>query len=216
MGIFDALTTAVAGLQAQSFALQNISGNIANSQTTGYKETDTSFADLVSQAALQQQTTDGVIASSAATNTVQGTISSTSVSTDMAINGDGFFVVAQPTGFTDNQPNFNGVSDFTRAGDFQLNANGNLVNGAGYYLMGIPVSATTGNPTGSVPQVLQFQNNFVPAQETTQIQYQVNLPSKPAATLDRSISRQIRSPVRKSSVPARRCCRMLWQRHRAP
>ena len=47
MGIFDALTTAVAGLQAQSFALQNISGNIANSQTTGYKENDTSFQDLV-------------------------------------------------------------------------------------------------------------------------------------------------------------------------
>ena len=44
MGIFDALTTAVAGLQAQSFALQNISGNIANSETTGFKETDTSFA----------------------------------------------------------------------------------------------------------------------------------------------------------------------------
>ena len=43
MGIFDALTTAVAGLQAQSFALQNISGNIANSQTTGYKETNTLF-----------------------------------------------------------------------------------------------------------------------------------------------------------------------------
>ena len=43
MGIFDALTTAVAGLQAQSFALQNISGNIANSQTTGYKETDTAL-----------------------------------------------------------------------------------------------------------------------------------------------------------------------------
>ena len=48
MGIFDALTTSVAGLQAQSFALQNISGNIANSQTTGYKETDTSFEDMVS------------------------------------------------------------------------------------------------------------------------------------------------------------------------
>ena len=64
MGIFDALTTAVAGLQAQSFALQNISGNIANSQTTAYKETDTSFADLVSAAAQSQQTADGVIASS--------------------------------------------------------------------------------------------------------------------------------------------------------
>src|SRR6202044_2394867 len=94
MGIFDALTTAVAGLQAQSFALQNISGNIANSQTTGYKETNTAFQDLVSQAAQNQQTADGVTASSQATNTVQGTIQSTTVSTDMAINGDGFFVVS--------------------------------------------------------------------------------------------------------------------------
>ncbi len=181
MGIFDALTTAVAGLQAQSFALQNISGNIANSQTTGYKETDTTFQDLVSQAAQNEQTANGVIANSVATNTVQGTINSTQVSTDMAINGDGWFVVAQPTGFTDNQPVFSGVTDFTRAGDFQLNANGNLVNAAGYYLMGIPVNAITGNPEGSVPQVLQFQNNFIPAQETTSITYEANLPSTPTS-----------------------------------
>ena len=186
MGIFDALTTAVAGLQAQSFALQNISGNIANSQTTGYKEINTGFADLVSQAAPQQQNTNGVIAHSVSTNTVQGTISSESVATDMAINGDGFFVVAQPSGFTDNQPVFNGVTNYTRAGDFQLNANGNLVNGAGYYLMGIPVDPTTGNPVGSAPTVLQFNNNFVPAQETTQIQYQANLPSTPPALLNQT------------------------------
>ena len=123
MGIFDALTSAVTGLQAQSFALQNISGNIANSQTTGYKETDTSFQDLVSAAAVGQQTSGGVIAGSVATNTVQGAIQSTSVSTDMAINGTGYFVQwrSRP-GSMDNQPNFNGVTDFTRAGDFQLNA----------------------------------------------------------------------------------------------
>jgi flagellar hook protein FlgE len=181
MGIFDALTTAVAGLQAQSFALQNISGNIANSQTTGYKETDTSFQDLVAQASLNQQTTNGVLADSVATNTVQGTINSTQVSTDMAINGDGWFVVAQPTGFNDNQATFSGVTDFTRAGDFQLNDNGNLVNSAGYYLMGIPVNATTGNTEGSVPQVLQFDNNFIPAQATTSISYQANLPSAPSS-----------------------------------
>jgi flagellar hook protein FlgE len=48
MGIFDALTTAVSGLSAQSFALQNISGNIANSQTTAYKGIQTSFQDMVS------------------------------------------------------------------------------------------------------------------------------------------------------------------------
>jgi flagellar hook protein FlgE len=179
MGIFDALTTSVAGLQAQSFALQNISGNIANSQTTGYKETNTSFQDLVSAASLNQETSSGVIASSVATNTVQGTIQSTSVSTDMAINGDGWFVVAQPTGEVDNQPQFSGINDYTRAGDFQLNSGGYLVNGAGYYLMGIPIDPATGNPVGSSPQVLQFNNDFVPAQQTTAIQYQANLPSAP-------------------------------------
>jgi flagellar hook protein FlgE len=51
MGIFDALITSVAGLQAQAFALTNISGNIANSQTTGFKRVDTSFQDLVAGAA---------------------------------------------------------------------------------------------------------------------------------------------------------------------
>jgi flagellar hook protein FlgE len=181
MGIFDALTTAVAGLQAQAFALQNISGNIANSQTTGYKETDTSFADLVSATTANQQTSSGVIASSVATNSVQGTIQSTSISTDMAINGDGYFVVAQPTGQADNQPTFSGVDDYTRAGDFQLNSSGYLVNGAGYYLMGIPINSSTGNPVGSSPQVLQFNNDFVPAQATTAIQYQANLPSSPTS-----------------------------------
>src|SRR5215469_9958825 len=104
MGIFDALTTAVAGLQAQSFSLQNISGNIANSQTTGYKETNTAFQDLVSQASVGLQSPDGVTARSVATNTVQGSITSTTVATDMAVNGDGFFVVSKPTGFADNQP----------------------------------------------------------------------------------------------------------------
>jgi len=173
------LNTAVAGLQAQSFALQNISGNIANSQTTGYKETDTYFEDLVSAAALGQQTANGVTAGSVATNTVQGTIQSTSVSTDMAINGDGWFVVSKPTGTSDNQPVFSGVDDYTRAGDFQLNSGGYLVNGAGYYLMGVPINPTTGNPVGSSPQVLQFTNDFVPAQATTAITYQLNLPSTP-------------------------------------
>ena len=181
MGIFDALTTAVAGLQSQSFALQNISGNIANSQTTGYKETNTYFEDLVSAAAAGQQSANGVTAGSVATNTVQGTIQSTSVSTDMAINGDGWFVVSKPVGTADNLPVFSGVSDYTRSGDFQLNSNGNLVNGAGYYLEGIPIDSATGNPIGSSPQVLQFNNDFVPAVATTAIQYQANLPTSPSS-----------------------------------
>src|SRR5580700_12138549 len=179
MGIFDALNTSVGGLQAQSFALQNISGNIANASTTGYKGIGTTFEDLIPDATSpSRQVAGGVTAFAQPTITSQGTVSTTSVATNIAINGDGFFSVQQPTGLTDNVPTFNGVTDYTRRGDFQTNANGNLVNGAGYYLMGVDVDPKTGNPTGNVPHVLQFQNNFVPAQATTAIQYAANLPTQ--------------------------------------
>jgi flagellar hook protein FlgE len=58
-----------------------------------------------------------------------------------------------------------------------------MVNGAGYYLMGIPVDPATGAPTTSSPQVLQFNNNFLPAQSTTSINYGANLPSAPPTGL---------------------------------
>jgi flagellar hook protein FlgE len=174
------LNTSVGGLQAQSFALQNISGNIANSSTVGYKGINTSFEDLIPDATTpNKQAAGGVTAFSQATITTQGTVSSSTVATNMAINGDGFFSVQKPTSITDNVPVFDGVTDYTRRGDFQVNANGNLVNGAGYYLMGVAVDPKTGNPTGNVPQVLQFQNNFIPAQATTAIQYAANLPTQP-------------------------------------
>jgi len=181
MGIFDALNTSVSGLQAQSFALQNISGNIANSSTVGYKGIGTSFEDLVPASTTpDKQAAGGVTAHAQASITTQGTVSSTSVATNMAISGVGFFNVQKPIGVTDNVPVFDGVTDYTRRGDFQLNANGNLVNGAGYYLLGVSVDPKTGNPIGNVPQVLQFQNNFIPAQATTKITYAANLPTKPS------------------------------------
>src|SRR6202451_3561765 len=183
MGIFDALTTAVSGLQAQSFALQNISGNIANSQTVGYKETDTAVSAQVSKAALGQKTSGGVFTSSVASNGVQGTIQNEPVATDMAINGQGYFVVTQPTGNSSTNPQFSGVNDYTRRGDFQMDSHGYMVNGAGYYLMGIPVNPATGAPTASSPQVLQFNNDFLPAQATTSISYAANLPSAPTTGL---------------------------------
>jgi flagellar hook protein FlgE len=179
MGIFDALTTAVTGMQAQSYALQNISGNIANSQTTAFKRTDTSFQDLIPDGPPTKQTAGNVAASSRATNTVQGSIQSASVGTFMAVNGDGYFVVEKPSGFVDGRPIFDGIDMFTRRGDFHTDKSGFLVNGAGYYLMGIPVDAKTGNLVGSVPQLLQFQNDFLPAQPSTQIEYRANLASYP-------------------------------------
>ncbi|MBS0531100.1 MAG: flagellar hook-basal body complex protein [Proteobacteria bacterium] len=180
MGIFDALNTSVGGLQAQSFALQNISGNIANAQTTGYKGIQTSFDDLIPDSTNpNRQVAGGVTAYAQATITTQGTISASTVGTYMAITGDGFFNVQKPSGTVDNLPVFSGITDYTRRGDFQVNANGNLVNSAGYYLMGVAVDPKTGNPLGNVPKVLQFQSNFIPAQATTTLQYAANLPATP-------------------------------------
>jgi flagellar hook protein FlgE len=179
MGIFGALTTAVTGMRAQAFALENISGNIANSQTTGFKRTDTSFEDLIQDNIPSKQQAGNVVANARSTNTVQGDVQSAAVSTYMAINGAGFFVVEKPASFSDGRPTFSGVDNYTRRGDFGLDQNGYLVNGAGYYLMGIPVDSTTGNLTGSVPTMLQFQNGFLPAQQTSEIDYRANLASYP-------------------------------------
>ena len=180
MGLFDALTTAVSGLQAQSFAMQNISGNIANSQTISYKGTNTSFEDLIPGGSVPRlQVAGGVLASSAATNSVQGAIQTATSGTDMAINGDGYFVVQTPQSFSASIPTFSGVASYTRRGDFQLNANGYLVNGSGYYLEGIQIDPTTGLPAGNLAAPLQFQNNFLPANATTQVNYGINLPTQP-------------------------------------
>jgi len=179
MGIFGALTTAVTGMQAQAFALQNISGNIANSQTTAFKRTDTSFSDLLQDNVPSKQIAGNTVALSRQTNTVQGDVQNASVPTFMAINGGGFFVVQKPESFADGRPNFSGVDLYTRRGDFTLDQNGYLVNGAGYYLMGIPVDATTGNLAGSVPEMLQFRNGFLPATATTELNYRANLPAYP-------------------------------------
>ena len=179
MGIFGALTTAVTGMRAQSFALENIAGNIANSQTTAFKRIDTSFVDLIPDSQPSKQLAGNVTANSRSTNTVQGDVQNSSVGTFMAINGDGFFVVQKPANFVDNRPVFEGIDLYTRRGDFFPDKNGYLVNGAGYYLMGIPIDATTGNLAGSVPQLLQFTNDFLPAQATTQIDYRANLADYP-------------------------------------
>lgn len=181
MGLYDALTSAVSGLQAQAFAMQNISGNIANSQTIAYKGIDTNFEDLIPGASVPSaQVAGGVIANSVATNTVQGAIQTATSGTDMAINGDGYFLVQSPSSYNGTTPIFSGVDNYTRRGDFLQNSEGYLVNGAGYYLEGIPLDPTTGNPVGSVAAPLQFQNNFLPASATTQITYGINLPVTPA------------------------------------
>ena len=182
MGVFGALNTAVNGLQSQSYALQNISGNIANSQTTAYKSVDTSFVNMIPDLPPAQQTAGGVQALSRPTNTVQGSIQNAAVGTYMAISGDGYFAVKQPTGTSGTTTQFGGTDLYTRRGDFSMNQNGYLVNGSGYYLEGIPVDPTTGNAVGSAAAPLQLGSSFLAASGTSTITYGANLPTYPKTT----------------------------------
>ncbi len=179
MGIYGALATAVSGLQAQSFALENISGNIANSQTTAFKRTDTDFVDMVAEAAVRRQTSGAVQAYSVATNDVRGDIIASSSDTHMALNDQSFFVVDEKVGVNDGNALFGGTNYYSRRGDFQVDAEGFLVNGANYYLKGLPIDAATGNISGSVPEVIKIDNSFLPASQTKNIDYKLNLPQVP-------------------------------------
>ncbi len=179
MGIYGALTTAVTGLQAQSFALENISGNIANSQTTAFKRTDTSFVDYVVENSPKRQKSGIVSAFSRQTNDVQGDILASSTSTSMAINGDGFFQVERLFDFSDAQPVFNGENFYSRRGDFQVDRFGYLVNGGGYYLKGLPVDRISGNVSGTVPEVIKIPNDFLGAKQTSEVAIRANVPADP-------------------------------------
>ncbi|WP_027234479.1 flagellar hook protein FlgE [Leisingera caerulea] len=137
MSIQNAMQAGVAGLRVNSKAVANISSNIANSGTIGYKR---SFTQMVSQVVGDSGSVSGVSRKDVETG---GPIISSSSATDLAIDGDGFFVVMKDPNSTD-QSNFM----LTRAGSFEVDKNGYLVNSAGYYLAGYSY-----DDTGSIPGV---------------------------------------------------------------
>ncbi|HXQ51569.1 MAG TPA: flagellar hook protein FlgE [Stellaceae bacterium] len=138
MSIFGAIYAAVSGLNANSNALGIISDNIANSNTIGYKDTSTDFSTLVTQSGVADDYSPGGVVSQPLYNVAQqGAIQGASSPTDLAISGGGFFVVNSSSAGAAG----NGTTSFTRAGNFTVDANGNLVNAAGLYLQGQTLSA---------------------------------------------------------------------------
>ncbi|ACK81831.1 flagellar hook protein FlgE [Methylorubrum extorquens] len=180
MDVFSALQTAVSGLKAQSFSLSNISGNIANSQTTGYKRIDTSFVDMLVDGDAKSQTAGSVGAFSELTNSIQGNKVSTGVSTNMAIDGQGFFAVRKKTTDAGGGEGFTAGNLYTRRGDFAPDKDGYLVNTAGAYLVGASLDPVTGQTNGTGP--IKISNAVIPAKPTTTITYSANLPKSPATT----------------------------------
>ncbi len=140
MSLLDAVSNSTSGLSAQAFALNNISGNIANSSTAGFKSTETHFADMLAQTEAGYQPAGGVSLSTRTSLQLQGTVTSTGVATNLAISGDGYFIVKANAGSA-SSPSFGGQTAYTRRGDFAPDANGYLVNGAGFYLFAGPSSS---------------------------------------------------------------------------
>jgi flagellar hook protein FlgE len=154
---FDSLFVGVSGLEAYQNQLDVISNNIANVSTTGYKEQNVNFEDLLYQA--QQYATApttnnggvdgqyyglGVKVGSIDTNFSEGGMDQTGVNTNLAINGDGFFILQAPGGSS--------APVYTRNGDFSLNENGLMYDpSTGYAVQGWMTNADGQIETSSQP-----------------------------------------------------------------
>jgi flagellar hook protein FlgE len=146
MSVSSAMDTAVSGLTAQSVAFSNLSNNMANSQTVGYKAVDTSFSDFVEASGALEGQSGNVLASTQYANQTTGAITASTANGALAINGNGFFAVNELSGQSNTStPSFSTTQYYTRAGDFQSDKNGYLVNSAGEYLDGFTANATTGS-----------------------------------------------------------------------
>lgn len=177
MSILGAMFTAVSGLSAQSRALGNISDNIANSQTVGYKKVNTRFADLITISNRSMNLPGGVVASPYYANALQGNITQTDSTTNLAVSGNGFFVVSRPSDQTANLTTFNAIPYYTRAGDFEVNRDGYIVNGGGYYLNGWSVNQATGVPDTASLAPIQVTQLTTPPNPTSKIEVVGNLPA---------------------------------------
>jgi len=150
------------GLNADSTALNTIANDLSNMNTTAFKAQTTNFSDLFYQ---QMGTTGsgdsiqvggGVQVASNATNFTQGSINSTSVATDAAVNGNGFFVL-----------NDGGSNILTRAGDFSLASNGDLIASDGFNVMGYPAVNGVVNPNAALTAVNIPESQVEPPKATT-------------------------------------------------
>ena len=172
MSVFNALTTAVSGINAQSTAFTNLSNNIANSQTVGYKATTTAFQDFVA-GSLGKNASSADISDSVAAVTVQhvdnqGTAATSTDSLATAISGSGLFVVSKESGAsTSTNTQFQSQNYYTRNGEVYKNNSGYLVNTSGYYLDGYMVDPTTGSLNASLTQLNVANVAFRPTQTTT-------------------------------------------------
>lgn len=137
MGLNNAMGSALSGLRAQTSSISNISNNLSNVNTTAYKKSNVSFATMVSNRYGSPYSTANGIGTGVKTTlrplvNQQGIIQNSNSTTDMAIDGAGFFITKDAV---DGK-----TLTFTRDGTFELDKKGFLVNQHGQFLLGLPTN----------------------------------------------------------------------------
>lgn len=170
MSLYGMMRTGVSGMQGQAGKLSTIADNIANANTTGYKRFGTEFSTLVVNGATGNYNSGGIVTTVRQAVSQQGVLQFTNSSSDLAIDGRGFFVVEDASG-----NNF-----LTRAGSFVPDAEGRLVNSAGYYLKGY--SYANGEPSVVVNgydglEKVAINGNELTASPSTDGVFSANLPA---------------------------------------
>lgn len=133
MSLTGMMRTSISGMAAQANRLGTVSDNIANASTTGYKRASTEFSSLILSSGSADYVPGGVETRIRYGIAQQGAFQFTTSVTDLAVSGDGFFVVSDP----------DGTPYLTRAGSFVPDGEGNLVNAAGFNLMGYELNGGT-------------------------------------------------------------------------
>ena len=169
MGVETALYSGVSGLSASSNAMNVIGNNLANSQTTGFKSNRSLFSDIlasqVASASGTSQVGRGVSLATVDTVFEQGSFKGTGVNTDMAIDGEGFFMVSHP-----NQEG----TMYTRDGSFRFDSEGYLVNAMGYRVQGYSIDEN-GNVSGQLNDIHTDLSGAIEPSATTEASFTTNL-----------------------------------------
>lgn len=167
--MLTSLFTGISGLNANSLALSVIGDNVANANTVGFKASRANFGDILSQTlggSSAMQIGRGAMIIDIQKLFSQGTLETTSNPLDLAIEGDGFFVIRQE----------NGPTYYTRAGQFRINKDGYMVDPNGYLLQAYQIDAN-GNLTGGIGDVYLAGLASSPS-ASSNITMQVNLDSR--------------------------------------
>ncbi len=169
MSITGSMYTGISGLQAQSQATSVVSNNLANSSTTAYKSSSITFEDVfystVYAGGSADQVGNGVTVASINTDYSQGAYQSTNSVTDVAVNGEGFYIVEDPD---------TGNTYYTRDGNFTFDTDGYLVDAHGNRVQGWAME--NGSATGTLVDI-QLDNSQSPPQASSEVNFSLNLDS---------------------------------------